>query len=227
LNPFEINLIRFENRIGRTVLPTPPVSAAPTASLRHTQPLTTGPPSRPGPPVSHIDPHRADPAVFHCRAATRRPRAPWPGHCRANVTPSCCSTPCQAPPHSPSLSPALPPRGAHPFGPPSPPLPLKPSHRPSADLFLPPRVVYLARPRPSATHASSPPSHLPRRLFAAGAPPPDRTPSEHLRRLPPPLSAPPNCSFPQLAVASSPLGLPRATGPSHPRRRPLERPRRC
>jgi hypothetical protein len=49
LNPFEINLIRFENQIGRIVLPTPPVSAAPTASLRRTQPLTTGPPVAPRP----------------------------------------------------------------------------------------------------------------------------------------------------------------------------------
>jgi hypothetical protein len=55
LNPFEINLIRFENRIGRTVLPTPPVSAASTASLRHTQPLTIGPMSCPGPPISRVE----------------------------------------------------------------------------------------------------------------------------------------------------------------------------
>jgi hypothetical protein len=55
LNPFKINLIRLENRIGRTVLPTPPVSAAPTASSRRTQPLMTGPLLRPGPPVSHVD----------------------------------------------------------------------------------------------------------------------------------------------------------------------------
>jgi hypothetical protein len=32
LNPFEMNLIQFENRIGRTVLPTPPVRSVPTAS---------------------------------------------------------------------------------------------------------------------------------------------------------------------------------------------------
>jgi hypothetical protein len=54
-NPFEINLIRFENRIGRTVLLTPPISAAPTASPRCTQLLTTRPPSCPGPPVRHVD----------------------------------------------------------------------------------------------------------------------------------------------------------------------------
>jgi hypothetical protein len=55
LNLFEINLIRFENQIGRTVLPTPPVSAAPIASPHRTQQLMTGPPSRPGPPISHVD----------------------------------------------------------------------------------------------------------------------------------------------------------------------------
>jgi hypothetical protein len=37
-------------------------------TLRRTQPLTTGPPSRPGPPIS-----RPDPAAIHYRAATSPP----------------------------------------------------------------------------------------------------------------------------------------------------------
>jgi hypothetical protein len=70
------------------------------AALHRTQTLMTGPPSRPGPPVSHVDPHHADPAALHCRAETCRPLVPRSGHCRANATPPHCSTPRQGPPLS-------------------------------------------------------------------------------------------------------------------------------
>jgi hypothetical protein len=87
--------MRFENRIGRTVCRPhlsaprrPPHHAAPCRTLL----LMTGPPSCSGPPVSHVDPHRADPAALHSRAATHWHRAPWPGHCRADAMPPCCST---------------------------------------------------------------------------------------------------------------------------------------
>jgi hypothetical protein len=65
LNPFEINLIRFENRIGRTVLPTPSVSAAPTAS-----------PCCPVPhqPTDNRDPVASRPTCQPRRLASHRPR---------------------------------------------------------------------------------------------------------------------------------------------------------
>jgi hypothetical protein len=134
LNPFEINLIRFQNRIGRTVLPTPPVSAAPTASLCRTQPLTIGPPSRPSPPVSHVDRVAPTPplsTVARQRAArARRGRAA----AAAVPTPRRCAAPHRA--RAPSLSPATPPRGVHPSGPPLPRrFPLKWSRHPPAKNF--------------------------------------------------------------------------------------------
>jgi hypothetical protein len=99
LNPFKINLIRFENRIGRTVLPTLPVSAASTASPRRTQPLTIRPHRTPAhlsaastasrrprrPPLScgtaHVDDHRSNPAT----AERHRPTPFAPPHRRPAV----------------------------------------------------------------------------------------------------------------------------------------------
>jgi hypothetical protein len=147
LNPFEINLIRFENRIGRTVLPTPPVSAAPTASPCRTQPLTTGPPIASRPTCQPRRPRRADPAALHCRAAMRRPRAPRPGRCHTDATLPCCSTPRRTgPPHlSLSLSHSASTR-VHPSGPPPRRFPLKRSRRPLAENFSHPRTVHLIHP---------------------------------------------------------------------------------
>jgi hypothetical protein len=133
LNPFEINLIRFENRIGRTMLPTPPVSAAPTASLRRTQPLTIGPPSRPDPPVSRVNRVAPTPPSS---IVTRQ---------RADDMPPHCSTQRPGPPLSPSLSFALPPCGVHPLGPPPRRFPLKRSRRPPAEVFSHP-AHHLSRP---------------------------------------------------------------------------------
>jgi hypothetical protein len=75
----QINLIQFENRIGRTVLPTLPVSASLTASPHRTQPLTIRPPSHPGPPVSHVTRVTPTPpsstVARQCAARTRHGRA--------------------------------------------------------------------------------------------------------------------------------------------------------
>jgi hypothetical protein len=97
LNPFEINLIWFENRIGRTVLPTPPVSAVPTASPCCTQPLTITPPSRPGPPVRHVAcvaPTPPSSTIARQRAAhaCRSQAAAAPTTCR-RTAPRCARAP--------------------------------------------------------------------------------------------------------------------------------------
>jgi hypothetical protein len=183
LNPFEIKLILFENRIRRTVLPAPPISTAPTASPRC---LT----SRPGPPVSYVVPCRADPAALHCRAATRQTCAPRPGRCRTDATPPCCSTSCPGPPSlSRSASTRRPPLRA-----PSPPLPFKTE---------PPSV----HARALLTHPPLP-RRQPHWLPATGAPPPCRTPPEHRRRRPPSGERPPSCSIPQSTATSSPRWSP-------------------
>jgi hypothetical protein len=142
LNPFEINLIRFENRIGRTVLPTPPVSAASTASPRRTQLLTIGPPSRPGPPVSRVDrvaPTPPSSTVARQRAArARRGRAAAASMTRRRTAPRRAQGPL-------SLSSALPPHGVHPPCPPPRRFPLKRSRRvPTEDFSHPARL--LSRP---------------------------------------------------------------------------------
>jgi hypothetical protein len=74
-NPFEINLIRFENRIGHTVLPTP-------TCQRHADRLTTPHPATDDwapvasrPTCQSRRPRRADPVVLQCGAATRRRHA--------------------------------------------------------------------------------------------------------------------------------------------------------
>jgi hypothetical protein len=122
LNPFEINLIRFENRIGRTVPSTPPVSATPTALPHCLVPHPT-------------DDDRAPRcAPTHLSATTSRCSMPRPG-------PPPLSLPLRL--HAASTPPG-----------PLPAAPLKWSHRPPANLFLPPRAVRLAHPRPSAAHPS-------------------------------------------------------------------------
>jgi hypothetical protein len=142
LNPFEINLIRFENRIRHTVLPTPPVSAAPTASLRC--------------PAMHPDADDRAPVAPRSTCQPRRPTSRRPRRSplsRGNAPPR-CSTPRQATPLSLSLS-----RSASmqhsPLRAPSPPLPVKTEpppagrasrirpHRPGVLLagFLPPEPL--------------------------------------------------------------------------------------
>jgi hypothetical protein len=96
-NPFEINLIRFENRIGRIVLLDPPVSAALTASPR----CLASPPVMSQPTCQPRRPCHADPAALHCRAVTRLPRAPRPGRCHTDATPPHCSTLHTGPPSLP------------------------------------------------------------------------------------------------------------------------------
>jgi hypothetical protein len=143
--------------------------------------------------------------------------------------------PVSAPPHSPSPAARRAPARARflhaastPLGPPPHRFPLKQSRRPLAeDFFLTPCAVRLIRPRPSTEHSSPSPRH-PHQFPATGAPPPRQTPFAHHRRPPPPppLSAPPSCFFPQFTTTTSPPGLSRAAVPSHPRRRPPERPHR-
>jgi hypothetical protein len=167
----------------------PPHCAAP----RHTQLLTTGPPSCPGPPVRHVDPHRADPAALHCHAATRRPLVPRPGRCHPSL-------PLSLPLRLQAVPTAL--------SPPSPPLPLKHSHHPPAILFLP-RVPFILSAHARAPHMLPPSPRCPPHQFATtGAPPPRRTPSEHRRRPPPSGERPLSCTIPQSVAASSPCWSP-------------------
>jgi hypothetical protein len=84
LNSFELKLIWFENRIGRTVLPAPLVSAASTRSLALTPAPCRCPPgpkdARPRLSVTRVRAACVQPpaAVAWQR---RRPRVPWPGRC--------------------------------------------------------------------------------------------------------------------------------------------------
>jgi hypothetical protein len=85
-----------------------------------------------------------------------------------------------------------------------PPPPLKRSHRPPADLFLP-RAPFVSPIHARATHMLPPPPRSPpHRLFATGAPPPRRTLSERRHHPPPSGELPPSCSIPQSTTASSP-----------------------
>jgi hypothetical protein len=157
LNPFEINLIRFENRIGRSVLPTPPVSAARTASPRCPVPHPDADdpaPSCLGPPVSHVDRVAPTPAALHCRAAARRPQAPRPGRCCTDAT----SPHCARPSLSPSLSPTPPPHGAHPSSPSLPAASFKTEPPPPVE-FSPPPMIF---PSPPDAAPQPPPSPPPR-----------------------------------------------------------------
>jgi hypothetical protein len=176
LNPFEINLIRFENRIGRTVLPTPPVSAAPNASPRC---------PAPHPATDDRAPVASRPTCQPRRPTSRRPRRSPLSHGNAlpAPTPRRCAAPCcaRAPLslllrlHVASTPPA-----------PSPPLLVKTEPPPTGrNFFLTPRAVRLVRPRPSAARSSPSPRRPPRWFSATGAPPPCQTPSSRHRRPPP------------------------------------------
>jgi hypothetical protein len=136
---FGANLNPFENRIGRTVLRTPPVSAVSTASSRCLTPHLAADNRAPVASQTTCQPRRP---------ASRRPRRP-PLSRRAQG------------PLSPSLSLSLlfclnvvptPP-------PPSSPLPLKQSRRSPAEIFSPPRAIHLIRPHLSAAPSSPSPSH--------------------------------------------------------------------
>jgi hypothetical protein len=207
LNPFEIKLIRFENRIGRTMLPAPPVSTAPTASLRC---LTLHPATddRPHRVLAHLSvtSSRVAPTlppstvVLQCDTYARHGRAaaaPMPRH-------------HAAPRHAqgPTLSPTLPPRGAHPSGPPPRRSPLKQSRRPPVEFFSPhASFVSSVHARALLTHPP-PPRCQPHRLPATGAPPPCRTPPERRRCRSPSGEHPLSCSIPQSTAASSPRWSP-------------------
>jgi hypothetical protein len=136
-------MIRLENRIGRTVLPAPPVTAALTASPRCLVPH---------PATDDWAPVASRPNCQPPRHASRRPRSlPLSG---GNAP-----TPCRhaAPHHAmPPLSLSLS-RSASmrrpPICPPPCRSPLKQSRRSPAEFFSP-RAVRLVRPRPSAAHAS-------------------------------------------------------------------------
>jgi hypothetical protein len=131
LNPFEINLIRFESRIGRTMLPTPPISAAPTASLRRTQPLMIGP-------------LRAPAHLSAALAASRRPSRPplsggsAPMTCR-RTAPRSAQGPLSLP-HSLLL--CL--HAASTLWAPSPPLSIKTEPPPTGRRFFSPRAPFVS-----------------------------------------------------------------------------------
>jgi hypothetical protein len=160
LNPFEINLIQFENQIGRTVLQTPPVSAAPSASPRC--------------PAPH-------PATDD--------RPPIASRSTCHATPSRCSTTRQAP-LSPSLSPAPPPHGAHPSAPSpplpfktEPPPPAKffsPTHDFPSPLRR--RAAATSLASTSSRRTASPPTGACRQHLTAGQPPPGRRRARLLTR---------------------------------------------
>jgi hypothetical protein len=206
LNPFEIKLIRFENRIGCTVPPAPPVTAASNASpcclTPHLAANDRAPPSHPGPPVSHAVPRRADPAALHCRATTRRGRA------AAASTPRCRAAPCRAQgPLSLSLSRSTSTRRP-PLRPPSPPLPFKTKSPPTGRILLP-RVPFVSSVHARAPHTRPPlPRHPPHPLPATEAPPPRRTPPERRRRVPPSGECTPSSSFLNRSPPPHPAGLP-------------------
>jgi hypothetical protein len=125
------------------VLPTPPVSAAPTASSRRTQPLMIGPPSRPGPPVSHV----ARVAPTSPSSVVARQRAARARRGRAAATPTTHRRTAPRRARAPSLSLSLSLCLHAASTPPPPPrrLPLKRSRRPPAeDLSHPAR--HLSRP---------------------------------------------------------------------------------
>jgi hypothetical protein len=149
LNPFEINLIRFKNRIGRIVLPTPSVSVAPTASPHC---------PAPHPVADDRAPVASRPTCQPRRPASRRPRRS--PRSRGNTPPTRAAAgplPCQhhaatllhATP-GPPLSPAPPPSGDQPSAP-SRQFPLKWSRRPPAKIFFSPHAAFI-----SSVHARAP-----------------------------------------------------------------------
>jgi type VI secretion system secreted protein VgrG len=208
LNPFEIKLIRFENRIGSTMLPAPPVSAAPTASPRCLAPHPAIDDRGPRRILAHLSVTSSDVVPTPPPSTVARQRAARTRHGWATATP----TPRRrAAPHlarAPSLSPAPPPHGAHPSGPPPGRSPLKQSRRPPAEFFLP-RAPFVSSVQARAPHTHlTQPRHPPHRLPATGAPPPRRTPNERSHRPPPSGERPPSCSIPQSTAASSPRWSP-------------------
>jgi hypothetical protein len=184
LNTFEINLIRLENRIGRTVLPTLPVNATLTAS-----------PRCPVPPLAAED---------------RAPIASRPYLSAAAPTPRRRAAPrCARPPLSLSLSPAPPPCGVHPSRAPSPPFPLKQSRRPPAEKIFSPRAPFVSslHARASCIHHHHP------GILLTGFPPPEPLLHAGLRLhvtavCPPSGERPSSCPIPQLTTATSPPGSP-------------------
>jgi hypothetical protein len=191
LNPFKIKLIRFENRIGRTVLPAPPVSAALTTSPRCLVPHPAADDRAP----CHIPAHLS--VTPSCVAPTPPPYTVARQHAartrsgRAAVTsmPRHHATPhhAQASPLPLSLS-----RSAsmqrRPLRAPSPPIPFKTEPPPTGRIFLP------HAPFVSSVHA---------RALHTCPPPPER------RRRPPPSGERPlSCSIPQTTAASSPRWSP-------------------
>jgi hypothetical protein len=137
------------------VLPNPPVSAAPTASLRCPMPQSA---------VDDWGPVARRPTCQPRRPASRRPRrsklsrgnappasaAVGPQRHRRHATPLRYSTPRQVP-----LSPVLPPHGAHPSGAPPRRFPLKRSRRRPNFLPLPTIFPSLLRRRATATSLTS------------------------------------------------------------------------
>jgi hypothetical protein len=84
LNPFEIKLIRFENRIGRHCAAGPACHCRAASRSPRTPSLPTGPRARPVPPVSHSRSRRAPPATIraarsHRTRAVLTHAAPHPG----------------------------------------------------------------------------------------------------------------------------------------------------
>jgi hypothetical protein len=175
LNLFEINLIRFENRIGRPVLPTPPVSTVLTASPHCPVPHPT---------TNDRTPVASRPTCQPRRLASCRPRrSPLPRQCHAiallHTVPGPPSLSLSL-----SLSPAPPPHDVHPSGPPSPPLPVK-TEPPPADRknFLTPRVVRLVRPRPRAALSIPSPRRPPQWFSAVRSARGDHTGTRVLQRV--------------------------------------------
>jgi hypothetical protein len=167
LNPFEISLIRVENRIGRTVLPTPPVSAASTASPCHTQPLMIGAPSCPVPPVSRVD--RVVPTPPSSTVARQRATHVRHGWAAAAPTTRRRTAPRHAQGPLPlPLSLPLCLHAASTLWAPSPPLSVKMEPPPAGRRFFSPRAPFV-----SPVHARAPRlcSHSPGILHASFPPP--------------------------------------------------------
>jgi hypothetical protein len=164
LNPFEIKLIRFENRIGRTVLPAPPVSAAPTASPRC---LALHPAADDRAPVT------SRPTCQPPRPASRRPRRPPLS--RGNTPPARTAVGplprhrdvrhrAQAPPLPLSLPLRL--HAAPTLPAPSPPLPFKTELPPADRIFLP-LEPFVSPVHSRASHTLPPPPRCPPRRLSA------------------------------------------------------------
>jgi hypothetical protein len=168
---------------------------------------------RAGPCVPHSSLPLPPPTRARVSAASVRAAGwPWSGRCppvgdrpHAAWCPCCWTPPLSAIPRHPPLKREPPPTGR----------------------FPPPLAPFVSSVHTRAPHSLSPlPRHPPRRL-----PPPKPLLRIGLRlsvttARPLPVSTPPSCSVPQSTAASSPPGLPRATGPLHTHRRPPELPRR-